>query len=120
MRLKRLAATGLVALAGAAATYQLATVEGVDGLLLRMAFKEDTVFSEQYSEAAFHGIRRGQSAQSVEAALGKPLRAVHTDAGDVVWHYSQSPTDTHFRNRLVVLSRDAGVVVEVFAEFYVD
>ena len=84
-----------------------------------MAFKEDTVFSEQYSESAFHGIRRGQSAQSVESALGKPLRAVHTDHGDVVC-YSQSPTDTHFRNRLVVLSKDAGVVVEVFAEFYVD
>lgn len=119
-RLIRLAGASALFVVAAAATYQLTTVEGVDGLVLRMVLKEDTRFADQYSESAFREIRTGDSAQSVETALGKPLRIRHSDDGELVWHYSASPTDTHFRNRLVLFSEDGGTVTRTFAEFYVD
>lgn len=99
--------------------YEMATVEGVGGLLLRLIYGEDTVFSAGYSEAGFRRIRSGSTAQEVESALGKPLETATDGTGRSVWRYSRSGSDTHYRSRIVVLNQ-IGVVVEVAAEFYVD
>jgi hypothetical protein len=53
----------------------------------------------------------------VKGALGEPLSRVTHDDGES-WHFSRSPTDTHFRNRVVHFRN--GVVTEAFAEFSVD
>jgi hypothetical protein len=99
--------------------YELATVEGVAGLLLRLTYGEDTVFTAGYSEAAFRRIRSGATAREVEVALGKPLEIATDGAGRSVWRYSRSGSDTHYRSRIVVLNQN-GVVVDVAAEFYID
>jgi outer membrane protein assembly factor BamE (lipoprotein component of BamABCDE complex) len=110
----------LFSFAIASLAYEARSAEGLGGLLLRLVLKEDTNFAEHYSESKFADLRPGQTARSVEDAIGKPLRVSTADDGEVVWQFSESPTDTHFRNRQVRFSSDAGVVTETFAEFYID
>lgn len=88
-------------------------LEGIDGLVASYAFEDSSEFSPGYTDAAFRSIRSGMNAQAVIERLGEPL---HRSSD--VWFYSQSTHDSHFHSRLVRFHQD--VVVDTFAEFYVD
>ncbi len=91
--------------------------DGVEGLVLGALFEEDTQYAPGFSDSRFLGVEPGQSTADVKGALGEPLSRVTDDDGET-WHFSRSPTDTHFRNRVVHFRN--GVVTEAFAEFSVD
>lgn len=117
-RVLRVFGSGLLAAGLAASAYQLTTVEGVAGLALRLVYGENTQFAAGYSESAFRRVRAGQSEADVLQLLGEPLSRTTEKDGRTYLKYSRSPTDTHYRNRLVVLKGNS--VIETFSEFYVD
>lgn len=87
-----------------------------DGLLSLLP--EDTAYAPGYDEARFRALAAPTSAATALEQLGEPLyRSVARD-GTETWVYSRSPSDTHYRER--VLHLRGGTVIEKHHEFYVD
>jgi hypothetical protein len=73
-------------------------------------FRNGHAWSWVFDECEKLGIRAGLPAADVERLLGTPY--------EVAWHYSESPTDTHYRIRAIRFS--GGRVIEVIKGWYLD
>lgn len=73
-------------------------------------FMDGKVRSWLFDECEKRGIRTGLPIQGAAAVLGEP--------DEVYWIYSESPTSTQYRQRIVRLS--GGRVVEIVTGWYLD
>jgi hypothetical protein len=80
--------------------------------------REDTRYSPGYSDRGFRAVKVGMEAAEVERLLGKPLDHRIFD-GNLIWFFSRSPGDTHYRLRVIHFDPD-GRVRKKSSEFYVD
>ncbi len=103
------------------------------GLFINLFGDDDTVYAEQYEDAAYRQIRRGDTTAAVLAALGEPLETFgmtkdrraddgwlyrRTDADAEGWSYTMSPRSSHYRKRIIVF-RD-GYVIDKVNKIYID
>lgn len=66
----------LVVLLALGAAVHLYLLDGLEGALLSLAFDEDTVYAESYSDSAFRRITSGISESQLIELLGPPLGEV--------------------------------------------
>jgi hypothetical protein len=93
----------------------------IDGLstLFGYYFKEDTVYSEHYTDNGWRKIRIGSTESEVKTTIGKPLREWTPKSSSMRYMaYSNSPGGTHYRVRL--LGIEGGVVRYMGSGFYID
>ena len=85
--------------------------DAVRDRLVRTALRDDTQFAAAFSETALSEISLGDTAQSVKARLGEPLRELGSPERPC-WLYSRSPDAGYFRARAVCFGdgRVTGVV----------
>lgn len=91
----------------------------LDGLwgLVNIIF-EDTRYAEGYSASRFKRVKVGMTSQQVLYLLGEPLGKYPVEGGLEGWRYSESPSDSDYRVRVILFS--SGRVVKIIAEYYVD
>jgi hypothetical protein len=79
-----------------------------------------TVYSEQYCENKFLGLRIGMTTNEVQATIGRPLhKNSWADAGEIeLWQYSESVNDGDYWRRWVFF-RD-GRISKIDCRFWVD
>lgn len=96
------------------------SLDGLNGWLWSLGFKEDTEFAQKYTASAFRNIKIGMKINDVKNILGEPIETfVPTSEPEVtVLCYSKSPEGTHYRIRQIIISNN--FVVGKNAEFYVD
>jgi len=87
---------------------------GTDALRERVAgviLRDDTQFTDQFSETRLSSVGVGDTATDVQALLGRPFRELGS-AERPCWLYSRSPDQGYFRGRAVCFSngRVTGVV----------
>jgi hypothetical protein len=68
--------------------------------LIVAALRDDTQFTQRYSEAALDSLSFGHSISDVRTRLGEPFRSVGSDDRPC-WIYSRSPSNGYFRARAV-------------------
>lgn len=95
-------------------------LDGVQGLLFGTFLEEDTEYGPGYSHSAFKQISPGMQRGEVELLIGPPLNEwpMESAGQHLGARWSHSPSDTHFRLRVVWFR--SGIVVGVHTEFYVD
>jgi hypothetical protein len=112
--------TALVLLVVAGIVVHVGTLDGIDGLVLRRVFGEDTVYAPGYTDRLFRKVAVGMTVANVKGLLGEPLSSNPTHEGreyGTFWCYSESPSMNSFRSRAVKMRN--GVVVGSYAEFTV-
>jgi hypothetical protein len=115
----RRAGLTILALVVVAILFQMATLDGWQGVLLPLLSESsETVYAPRYSYVAFRRIRIGMTVTEVKGLIGEPLKIVARPTGDV-WVYSDSPVSRSYRMREVMFD-PRGRVAEVVAEFVFD
>ena len=112
----------LVFLSGGSLTERV-LLDGVDGVILSLAFETDTEYAPGYSDSRFLLIQPGMSRDLVHQILGEPFESWPSDEWsrsrwDFTESWARSPTDTH-RFLRQIRFRDSRVV-EIVSEFYID
>jgi len=94
-------------------------LDGLDGVIWSLIHKEDTQYSQEYTDTGFRKIEVGMAKEHVLFILGRPLFARSYENDKEYWYYSTSPNDTHYRIRIIVFS-PKGFVIKKVSEYYVD
>jgi hypothetical protein len=85
---------------------------------------QGTIYSKDYDETKFQGLRTGMTAKEVEAIMGQPLRIIplnqHQGIRDEeLWHYSEQPDPTaDFWRRWVEFK--AGRMTRIISDYWYD
>ena len=108
----------IAAFAGGRELAPLVRLDGFEGMLLPLLFTDTTDYAPGYTHRAFASLRRGDPRDLVERRLGPPLECRSRGAGEETCWYSTSPSDSHFRSRVVHYGE--GRVNRLHSEFYVD
>lgn len=93
-------------------------IDGIEGAILSLFLREDTVWAEGYTNDRFRAVRIGMKRDEVYSLLGPPLYQWHNASGEVVEWWTHSPDDTHFRQRAIVFQGDRAR--RKIARFWVD
>jgi inner membrane protein len=86
---------------------------GTDALrerVVRVMLRDDTQFTDKFSETRLSSIGVGDTATDVQALLGQPFRELGS-AERPCWLYSRSPDQGYFRGRAVCFSNGSVTVV---------
>jgi hypothetical protein len=98
------------------------TIDGIRGFIFSLMFREDTQYTQGYTEAGFKKITPGMTVEQVHAILGPPhdrWNISPKEEGTVfAERWSWSPGDTHYRYRTIRYRNNS--VERVLGEFYVD
>ena len=108
----------IAALMATAAALQFWLLDGIQGEIASWTLGEHTEYSAGYSDEGFRRIEPGMSSEEVIRLIGEPLSRGQLQDGREAWRYAWSPTDSSYRVRAMVM--EAGKVVSVSHEFYVD
>lgn len=114
-----LVATGLLVVVAVAAVFR--PLDGYGGLLASwLAAKEDTLYADGYTDAAFSRVEVGMTDREVADLLGEPIDiyVAMPQSSTLGWRYSRSANDASYRVRVVLFR--GGRVVEVISDFYLD
>jgi SmpA/OmlA family protein len=106
-----------------AATYQMLSLEGIQGHIWSHMYPGTTEWAPGYSGWAFWKIFPGMSKDQVRELVGEPLDT-YTRSGDddqlrEYWRYSRSPTSSHFHDRTVIFDQSGHVKMRL-SEYYID
>jgi hypothetical protein len=93
-------------------------LDGLEGCVLPLAVKEDTVYAPGYSTEAFRRVRTGMSKDEVFALLGEPLNRYAVDDGREGWRWTRSARDSSYRVRVALFTGER--ISEMIHYFYLD
>ena len=120
----RTATRRLIIAASVSFILPLCCLAGCEILLNLPLGGQGTIYSKNYDETKFAGLRAGMTAEEVEAIMGPPLRKIpmeHTTGSkdDEQWFYSDQPEATaDFWRRWV--SFHAGKVTNIISDYWYD
>jgi hypothetical protein len=96
----------------------LRSIDGISGNLLAILYPEDTEYAADYTDAGFRAVQPGMPRLKAYKLLGEPFDKWNNGSGEVVEWWTRSPSDTHYRQRVIIFHGDS--VAKKDSEYWVD